>query len=1197
MDFSSAIRRRKKPIIAAAVVVVLYTVVGFFVFPAVIRSVLPEKLSVALNRDVTLGKVRFNPYALSITLENLAVEDKDGEPFAGFDRFYANLQISSLFRWGAVFREIRLEGFDARIVRTDASRFNFSDLIPDTDEAAPPPSDSDGGFARFSVRQLSVIGAGLDFDDRFVDSRHRIDGVDIQVADLSSLPAGAGKKASVAIGGEIDGAPVSIEAEAQPFSGEPSGQANITLKNLNVPRYLAYLPEKPAARIESALFSLEIQADYQQPENGDAALSLSGPVRLSKVNIFDRADRPMLQIPEIAVLLGRSLPLSGEVVVDEIRVSAPEVQVVRGRKGEMNLLDLVPDMPAPEKEDPGQTEPAGVSLVVKRCELSSAMVRFADEAVAGGFQTVLSGIDFSLEGFSLAPESSARYRLFFATDAEESVSLEGEFSLSPVKTGGRLNVLDIELARYVPYMADLLNFEVRSGRLSVGGRFAYDAAQEPAAQIKIEDGEAALRSLVLYRPQDQEQAVSIPSLDVKGVSFSLAERRLGIGELASEKGEIFYLRDQDGKINLADLVTLPETDKTPSAVDPPAPMQFSVDRVRIGGYRIRIEDRVPAETVQAVISKVRIEADGLSNKAGDTAQIALGFEGSRGGVGDIRGSLVLDPLSTDLSVKLQRADIRAFQPYFTDRVKIIVTGGTASADGRFVLDAAGPGAPSIRYTGRAEVNGFSSVDKENTLEFLDWESLYLADVKFTTPPLSISIEEVGLSGLYNRFLIDEDGSINISAVFSGEDAGRGEQGQGQQTAEAPAAGDSEEKKQAREAPTINIRTVTLQDGHINFTDRFNPFQFGGDLTELGGRVSGLSSLQDDRADLLLNGSWEKRAPLEIKGKINPLAENRYADIVLTIRDIDLSPFSPYSGKFLGYKLKKGLLTLELGYLLKGTHLKGDNRAHFKELTLGERVDSEHAVSLPVSLAISLLKDPDGTINLNVPVEGDLNDPKFSLGRTILRVLGNLIIKIITSPFSFLGNLVGGEEELSFVDFAPGSTEIDPEAEEKIDALTAALVKRPALKLEIQGDADPEEDQKALRLKKFENLIRSQKLKEMGAKGETAVPLDQIEISKEQYPYYVKKAYDAAEFVKPRDADGKVKTLPVEEMEKLLMTHFAFSESDLRNLAVKRADAVKNRLIEGGQVGSDRLFIVEPQIQTAAEGKQDAGASRVRFTLR
>jgi hypothetical protein len=1196
MDFSSAIRRRKKPIITAAVIVVLYTVAGFFVFPAVIGSVLPEKLAQALNRQVTLDKVRCNPYALSITLENLTVADKDGGPLAGFDRFYANLQTSSLFRWGAVFSEIRIEGLDARIVRTGEALFNFSDLIPATEASAQRENASAEGGPRFSVRQLFVTGGRLDFEDRFVDSRHRVDGIDIQVADLSSLPAGTGKKASVTIRGAVDGATVLLVAEAQPFSAEPSAEAKITVKDLKVPRYLAYLPAKPDARIESALLSLEIQGGFVQEKDAAPSLSLSGAVRLSQVKIFDRADRPMLQIPEIGVLLGKSRPLSGEVTVDEIRISAPEVLVVRSREGEMNLLDLVPDAPGTDDEGREQAEPAGVSLLVKQCMLSSGKVRFADEAVDGGFQTALSGIDFSMEGFSLAPESSAAFRLFFATDAEESVSLEGAFSLSPVKTDGRFDVRDIELARYVPYAADLLNFEIRGGRLSVGGRFAYAPGQDSDAGIKIEEGEAALRSLVLYRAQDQEQVVSIPAIDVKGVFFSQAERMVGIGEFSSEKGELFYLRTPDGKINLADMVALPEATPAPVAEEPPAPMQISVDRIRVGEYRIRMEDRVPAETVQTVLSDVRIEAQGLSNRPGAAGQIALGFQGARGGMCDVQGRLALAPLSADVQVKLNRIDIRAFQPYFTDRVKIIVTGGTASVNGHLVFDAAGKGPPSIRYAGRAEINGFSSVDKEDTLDFLNWDSLYLADMVFMTPPVSLSIEEVGLSGFYSRFIIDEDGSINVSDAVAGGDGGRDAPQEEKPGAEAPGA-DSGTGKQETEAPNISIRAVTLQDGHINFTDRFNPFNFGGDLIQIGGRVSGLSSLEADRADVLLSGSWESRAPLQIEGQINPLAENRYADLTLTIKDIDLSPFSPYSGKFLGYKLEKGLLTLELGYLLKGSHLKGDNRALFEELTLGERVDSEHAVSLPVSLAISLLKDPNGNITLDVPVEGDLNDPKFSLGRTILKVLGNLLVKIVTAPFAFLGNMIGGGEELSFVDFAPGSTEITPEAEKKLDALTAALVQRPALKLEIQGDADLGEDPEALRRKKFEDLMKSQKLKETSKKGGTAVPLDQIEISKEEYPQYLKRAYDAADFAKPRDANGNIKELPPEEMEKLLLTQFIFTETDLRQLAVDRADAVKGRLLETGQVGSGRLFIVEPRIRSADEAEKEADQSRVRFTLR
>jgi hypothetical protein len=263
------------------------------------------------------------------------------------------------------------------------------------------------------------------------------------------------------------------------------------------------------------------------------------------------------------------------------------------------------------------------------------------------------------------------------------------------------------------------------------------------------------------------------------------------------------------------------------------------------------------------------------------------------------------------------------------------------------------------------------------------------------------------------------------------------------------------------------------------------------------------------------------------------------------------------------------------------------------------VDSDDATSLPVSLAISLLKDPSGAITLDVPVEGNLNDPQFSLGRTIMRVIGNLLVKIVSSPFAFLGSLVGGEEELSFIDFEAGSTAITPAAEEKIDALTTALSERPALELEIRGDADPKADLEALRRMRFEELIRSQKLRDLTRRGETAVPIEEIEITPEEYPRYLKKAYDAADFPKPRDADGKIKELPPEEMEKLLLTQFVFTENDLRQLAVERADVVKGRMLETGRVDSDRLFIVEPKISTGAGDKEteDAGKSQVRFSLR
>ena len=1162
---------------------------------------LPEKLGGILNRQVALEKVRFNPYSLSITLEKLQVSDAAGGLFAGVDRFYANLQASSLFRWGAVFREIRIEGLAANIVRTGKRDFNFSDLIPET-APSPEPADGKTGPPRFAVQQLSVTVDRIEYVDRFAGSRHRVEAVDLTVADLSSLPTGVGKELSAKLQAAVDDAAISVDATAAPFDAAPSVKATVSIDNLNIPRYLAYLPARPAAELESAQLAFTLDISYRPGENGPGALTVSGPVRLTKVEITDAEDRPMLRLPEVAVRIAESDLFSPELVVEEVRVDSPESVVVRNRGGALNLLDLVPELPESGGTRTGEETGARFSLQVKTSRISNGTVRFADRVPAGGFETVLSGIDLSLDHFSLAPENRADYRLAFITAAEESATVEGGFSLSPLQTEASFEIRDIELARYVPYVADLLRVEIQGGRLSAGGRLVY-ADRPEGPDVAIEQGEVALRSLVLYRDEDRDRAVSVPQLDVRGVSFSLADRDLSVEEVSSEKGEIHYLRFDDGRINLLQLVKLPEDDgASVKPAEPEGPFRFFIDRIQISGYRVLMEDRVPVETVQSTLSDLQLVVDGLTNRAGETALVTFGFLGGRGGSIDLGGDLGLNPLTVNFRVAVNGAVIRAFQPYFTDRVKIIVTGGTASADGRFTMNAVGEGMPEIRYTGRVEINGFKSVDKEDTLEFIDWESLFAANLDFSMPPLTLVIEEVGLTGLYSRLIIDEDGTINvIDALSTEEDAAASTVTEGAQPSSPAAARKIDQQPepatQAERPYKIEVRTVTLQNGHINFTDLFNPFNFDGDLTRIGGRVSGLTSLESGKADVLLQGSWENRAPLEITGKINPLAKKRYADLTLTIRDIDLSPFSPYSGKFLGYKLEKGLLTLELGYLLEGTHLKGDNRAHFEELTLGERVESASSVTLPVALAVTLLKGPDGDITLDVPVEGDLDDPQFSLGRTILRVLGNLIVKIISAPFAFLGNLVGGEEELSFIDFAPGSARISPEAEEKIDSLITAMIKRPGVRLNIQGNADPRDDPEAIRRRKFENLIRSQKLREMTGSGQTAVPLDEIEISPEVYPRYLKKAYDTAPFTKPRDADGNIKQLPPEEMEKLLLTQFVISEGDLRQLAVERADHVKTRMLESGQIATGRLFIIEPQIRADADDPEASGKSQVRFSLR
>jgi hypothetical protein len=333
-------------------------------------------------------------------------------------------------------------------------------------------------------------------------------------------------------------------------------------------------------------------------------------------------------------------------------------------------------------------------------------------------------------------------------------------------------------------------------------------------------------------------------------------------------------------------------------------------------------------------------------------------------------------------------------------------------------------------------------------------------------------------------------------------------------------------------------------------------------------------------------------PMEIKGAINPLIEKPFVDLTIGLKGVDLSPFTPYSGKYLGYKLDKGQLSLDLAYRVADNKLTGKNKVLLNQLTLGETVQSPTATKLPIKLALALLKDRQGNIDLNLPVTGDLDDPEFSVGGIVIKMFVNLIVNVVSSPFQVLGALFGGGEELAYLDFDPGQSRIQEVNFEKLDTLAKILYERPGLNLEIQGQVHPTEDIEGLRRLRFDDQLKAAKLKKMAARGKKAVPLEQIDLSPEERSKFVKKAYDAAQFPKPRDEKGALKKLGQDEMEKLLYTAIEITEDDLRLLAHQRASAAKAYLAEHGKVAEERLFIVEPEIT----GGEEELLSRVKFNL-
>jgi hypothetical protein len=368
------------------------------------------------------------------------------------------------------------------------------------------------------------------------------------------------------------------------------------------------------------------------------------------------------------------------------------------------------------------------------------------------------------------------------------------------------------------------------------------------------------------------------------------------------------------------------------------------------------------------------------------------------------------------------------------------------------------------------------------------------------------------------------------------------------------------------------------------------------LTEMGGRISGLSSEENTTADVDLRAKLNNYAPLEITGKINPLREDLYVDLKARIKDFDLSPATPYSGKFVGYTIEKGKLSFDLKYLIVKRKLESQNQIFFDQFTFGEKVESPKATKLPVKLAVALLKDRKGEIRLDLPVTGSLDDPKFSVWGVILKILVNLISKAATSPFSLLGAAFGGGEELSYIEFDYGSTAISEPNAKKVDTVVKALQDRPSLKMDIEGHVDMERDREGLKQFLFNRKVKAQKLNEMVKKGQPAIPVDEVKIEKQEYEKYLKMAYKEEKFPKPKNVIGMAKDLPAPEMEKLMLTHIEVKESDLRTLASQRSMKVKEAILKSKQVEPERVFTLEPK-SLAPEKKEKVKESRVDFKLK
>lgn len=705
---------------------------------------------------------------------------------------------------------------------------------------------------------------------------------------------------------------------------------------------------------------------------------------------------------------------------------------------------------------------------------------------------------------------------------------------------------------------------------------------------------------------DLGERFRVEKMAIKGIQVDLPTHRVDIAEVTNTGARLRVLRNKTGKIEWVSSPVLKVVRATNAKKDVKAKAVAEatgtqewigkVGKLAVDDLGFHFEDRSLQPAAIQDIEGFSLLGQNLTNEPNKKGSISLKSKINKKGSLNVDGSLQIYPLDVAVKVDSVAIPLLPLEPYFGQSLNISLTRGQMSNKGEATakLDTAGLKAG---YKGSFTLGDFVAVDKLNSADFLKWKSLYFGGIDFRLEPLAINIGEIALTDYFSRLILNKDGKLNVSEIVKkpeGEAATAKKEETKPEVAKVEAGTKVAAKDDVPAKPPIPIKIgkITLQNGTVNFSDLFVKPNYTVNLTKLGGRVTNLSSAADTVADMDLRGRYANSAPVQILAKLNPLAAKSYLDLKAEVTGVDLVGFSPYSGKYAGYAIEKGKLSLTVAYKLENNQLSAENRLFIDQFTFGDKIESPDATSLPVNLAISLLKNNRGEIDLNLPISGSLDDPQFSIGGLIVKVIVNLFVKAVTSPFALLGSMFGGGDELSNLEFAAGRATLNEAAGKKLEALAKALNERNALKLEITGRADPVADREGAKRAALERAMQAEKLKDLKKAGE-GKSLEDIEIAPEESKTYLTRAYKEAKFPKPRNLVGLQKDLPVEEMEKLMLANLPVSDDDIKALAVRRAETVQGWLVEQGKVPPERVFLLPSKLEADDKGK----ASRVDFSLK
>ncbi|WP_373036290.1 DUF748 domain-containing protein [Sulfurimonas sp.] len=1160
-----------------------YAILGFIVLPLVLKSQLVEIVQKETNAKISLESVFFNPFIFSLELNKIKLTDARDSHLISLKSIIINLEPHSLFRQAIHIKNIALEEPEITLIYKKDKSINLASIVKETDKEVKKESDSKFKMPRVILDRVAIINGKIKYEDfthetPFDLSFNRIgfELKDIDTKDFNSSDATFRFYTSLGNGGFFD-----IKSEIigfKPF--KVKGSIDFEASKL----YTEWKYMQDALNLEVADGKIGFSAQYYFNLD-DLDSTTIDVLSLSVDNLRIKPKqkyKDVLNLEHLLVMDVSVKPMRQDVHIAKAALNSLDVKVKRDEAKNIDWMEYIKTNFAKQEggasEQENKTEEAAKpwNVVVDDIALEKIKVSFDDNGVKPSVTTRLNDFNLYLKNVTLAGEEPLSYKMNLRLNEEFVCNSSGDIKHDILNIKSYTKCSDLDLVRFRPYIDEaardaLSVYDIKLKR----ARADFEAnvsvlSLENKMQVNVSDANLNLGKLAIDKRSTGERIVYFTNLGVSGLNLDTKSKRVNIEKTALSGLNIKTGLYRDGKLNVDNLVVAKKTNsrskkKSTKQTTNEPDYRVLLKHFALESAQVGFNDKTLKPTLRSKLDRINFNAYNIDSKEKTWFNYKFSARLNSKGYVKAKGKVRHTPLKQKGTFELKKISLKEFSPYIEKSLYLKLNDGNVNLKTKIEYTKSSKEA-DLKVHGRLDIDEFFLNDSRDNSTLLSFNNMALKSFDYEMFPDRAFVNEMDVNGFYVNALIDKSKTMNFATLSKAPKV--------QSDADTTKVAKSEDDN-ATKFP-FKIMKLNVASGSAKFADLSLPLEFRTDIHDLNGVVYSISSQPGEVSYVDIVGEIDKYGSTKLLGSIDSSNPKLYTDLNFNFRNLDLNSLSGYSASFAGYKIDSGKLFLDLGYKILDSELLGKNSIIVKNIELGDELKDENTTSLPLGFAIALLEDSDGIIDINMPVEGNVDAPDFKYGALVWKTFANLIVKAVASPFKFLGAIMGLDgEQLEFVEFEPGQMLILPPEKEKLDNISKLMIKRPRISLKIIPQYDEAQDAWALKQQKLIQAV----MKKSGVKNkkeqQNSMNIDLLEdIYKELAPK--KKVSDIEKALEKTYKGDALKRAYQNTLIKEITQMQVVVLQELEILASKRAELLKEYLVSLKNISANRIMIQSAQ---------------------